>query len=279
MSEEKIELNQIHTACKNCVFADYTADGIKQSGCKIGKLKDYKNAGIEVLNVYDEEKDFSVINGRVCLFYRNTEVMEQYPKDIWEEIVKLQTKVPYHAIVFVEPDSSFKEVKETCKKLKDQDISPNLVTLVNKQYYNYTLDQQKYIQPSKLLSLLSNCEFHQYSLKNIYDDNLDDRAIIDLVFDSVKDKPYPFYTVFRCGFDVPKSFSKDLNDAILIKMLQLGFVKPYDDINGMIVNRTAHKKHSGNSFGINLEEKIIKFEDNGNKFIFNIGDVCSQLKK
>lgn len=279
MSEENKILSQIHTSCKNCVFANYTADGLTQSGCKLGKIQDYKKAGIDILDVYDDELQFSVINGRVCLFYRNTDVMEQYPKDTWQDIVKLQTKVPYHAMVFIEPNTTFKEVKKICKNLKNQEISPNLVTLINKQYSLYTEDSEKYIKPSKLLSLLSNSEFHQYSLKNIYDNDLDDRSLIDLVFDSTKEKPYPFYVVFRCGFDIPESFSKDFNDSVLIKMMQLGFVKPYDDINGMIVNRTAHKKHSGNSFNINLEEKIIKFEDNGEKFIFNIGDICNHLKK
>ena len=122
MNEENKMLSQIHTSCKNCVFANYTADGLVQSGCKLGKIQDYKKAGIDILDVYDDELQFSVINGRVCLFYRNEEVMEQYPKDIWKDIVKLQTKVPYHAMVLIEPDTTFKEVKKTCKNLKNQEI-------------------------------------------------------------------------------------------------------------------------------------------------------------
>ncbi len=277
MSEEH-EVSQIHTICRNCVFAKY--DKNTQTGCRLNKLEDYKDAGIRLVEVTDaEDKEFILIDGRFCMFYRNEDTMANYPKDNWEEIVKLQTKVPYHVILIVNEDSEFKDIKESCLALKDQKSSPNLVTIVNKQYAKYVEDPKNNITPSTLLELLKNTEFHQYSLKNIYDQSMDDRGLIDLVFDSSKNQPYPFYVVFESGFKIPESFSEDLNNAILINMMQLGFVKPFDEINGLIANRTAHKKHGGNSFGRNLEDKILEFEDDGEKFIFEIGDICPPLKK
>ena len=61
--------------------------------------------------------------------------------------------------------------------------------------------------------------------------------------------------------------------------MQLGYVKPVDEINGMIVNKTAHKKHGGNAFGISLLDKFLKYEENAEKFIYEIGDICPSLKK
>lgn len=276
MSEEDIKVSQVHTACKNCVFAVY--EGSTQTNCKLDKIDDYKDAGISVIDVQDGDKEFCVIDGRFCMFYRNEEVMQKYPQDSWEAMVNLQTKVPYHAIIFIGEDSTFKEVKAACNKLKRQDIKPNMVTFVNKQYPKYTKDPENSLKPSVLLQLLSDSGFHKYNLKNVYNDDMDDRSLIDLVFDSSKDEPYPFYTVFESSFNIPKSFSKDLNDAILIKMMQIGFAKPVDGINGMIVNRVAHKKHAGNSFYVNLEDKIEKFEDNGTKFIYEATEICPNLK-
>ena len=100
-----------------------------------------------------------------------------------------------------------------------------------------------------------------------------------MTFDSNKDKPYPFYITFKVGQEISKNFSKEFNDSILIKMMQLGFVKPIDDLHGMIVNKIAHKKHAGNSFGIPLEDKILKYEQDGEKFIFEVKDVCPSLIK
>jgi len=277
MSEEDIKISQVHTACKNCVFAEY--DQSTQVGCKLDKIKDYEGAGIPVVEVQDGDKNFNIIDGRFCMFYRNEEVMQKYSQDSWEEMVKLQTKVPYHAIIFIGEDSSFKEIKAVCNKLKKQYVKPNMVTFVNKQYPKYTRDPENNVKPSVMLELLVDSGFHKYNLKNVYDEKMDDRSLIDLVFDGSKDEPYPFYVVFESGFNIPKSFSKDLNDAILIKMMQIGFAKPVDDINGMIVNRVAHKKHAGNSFLVNLEDKIEKFEDNGTKFIYEATEICPNLKE
>jgi|GEM_PF-3093352 len=271
------EISTIHTSCKTCVFAKWEKS--TQVGCKLGKLKDYEDAGIEIVSVRDEDKEFDIIDGRFCMFFRNERLMEGLPKDTWEKIVKLQTKVPYHAMIIVDKDTEFKNIKRSLIKLKSQKISPNLVTIINKSYTSYVNDPENYIAPSKFLELLGNAEFHQYSLKNIYDDELDDRALVDLVFDGVKDKPLPFYVVFNAEFDIPEEFSDELNNSVLIKMMQLGFVKPVDDINGMIVNKTTHKKHGGNAFGVALEDKILKYEENGEKFIYEIGDVCPSMKK
>lgn len=55
----------IHTSCKNCVFAKY--DGITQTDCLIGMLTKLKECnGAEILEVYDEDKEFYVINNKKC---------------------------------------------------------------------------------------------------------------------------------------------------------------------------------------------------------------------
>lgn len=276
----ELEISYTHTTCRKCVFSQYDEAGKTQTGCSLGKLDDYRNAGIEVLDVYDDEEvEFNLINGRLCLFYRNEEVMSQFPRNTWEDIVRLQTKIPYHAIIFVEKDTSFADINMTIKSLKAQEIQPNIVTLINKQFLPYSGDQEHNIKPSVLLEILSDNKFLQYSLKNVYNDELTDRDLIDLVFDSNKDKPHPFYIVFRGGFEIPTKFSNEFNDSMLVRMLQPGFVKPVGDLNGMIINKTTHKKYGGNSFGIHLEEKMIELEENTERFIYEVEDICPSMKR
>ena len=229
-----------------------------------------------VIEVFDEaEKQFKLINGRFCMFYRNEETMKGLASSTWEKVVKLQTKVPYHAIVFFEEGQDYKELKRTLLSLDSQEVSPNLVTVFNMSFAKYSEEKGEgnAIAPSKLLELLQSFNFYQYSLKNVYDQNLDKRDLIDLAFDNNKEKPYPFYVTFDSNFIVPKNFSKELNDAILIDMKQLGFVKPAEGINGMLVNKTTHKKHGGNSFQVNLEDKVLEFEEDGKKFIYESSEV------
>ena len=211
------------------------------------------------------------------MFYRNEQLMEPYPKDTWEDIVKLQTKVPYHAIVIVGENTTLKEVKRSLSDLKKQEVSPNFVTIVNKQYPKW-VEKKEGIAPSVLLEALQHQEFHKFSMKNIYDLEMDDRSLVDLVFDNSKSTPIPFFVVFEAEFQVPETFSSEFNNSILINMKQIGVAKPKDHINGFLFNKTSHKKHSGNAFGINLEDKIAKYEEGGEKFIFEIGDLCPSMK-
>lgn len=52
------------TSCKECVFAIY--DGNTQTGCKDDRISKFKE---DVIEAYDEEKEFYVIN-RTCTLYR-----------------------------------------------------------------------------------------------------------------------------------------------------------------------------------------------------------------
>jgi len=277
----QIEVSQVHTVCRDCVFARYDGEEPnQQSGCSLNKIQDYKKAGVPVIEVFDEnEKRFKLINGRFCMFYRNEETMKGLASSTWEEVVRLQTKVPYHAIVFFEEGQDYKQLKRTLLSLEDQEVPPNLVTVFNMNFAKFSEEKGKgkTVAPSKILDLIQSFKFHQYSLKNVYDTLLDKRDLTDLAFDNNKEKPYPFYVTFNSGFIVPQNFSKELNDAILIDMKQLGFVKPIDEINGMIVNKTTHKKHGGNSFQRNLEEKILEFEEDGQKFIYESSEVVPCL--
>lgn len=281
---QKLGFSQVHTPCVDCVFCkNEIQDGKKaQTGCKLNKLKQYENAGVDIETCYDEnENEFKVINGRFCMFYRNKELMKQYPPDSWEEIVAAQTKVPYQLMIFIEPEMTMRQVKNSINSIKAQKSQPSIVTFVNYSYNNYAndMDNPQRIKPAELLELLQASEFHLFSLKNMYEDTPDYRTAIDFVMDSTNKYPYPFYACFQAGFDIPKSFSEDLNNAVFIKMLQIGFAKPIDEINGMIVNKTAHKKHGGNSFLINLEDKLEKYEDNFEKFMYEAVDICPSLKQ
>lgn len=69
MPEKKQIIAPIHTACKQCVFADY--DQQTQTGCHLDYLSKFKDKNLEILEVYDETKEFYVINEKRCIGYKN----------------------------------------------------------------------------------------------------------------------------------------------------------------------------------------------------------------
>lgn len=70
------QIKAIHTACKNCVFAIY--DNNTQNGCHLDYINKYRSVGSEILEVYDEFKEFYVINDKKCLGYRENNWFNQF---------------------------------------------------------------------------------------------------------------------------------------------------------------------------------------------------------
>lgn len=61
-------IKPIHTSCKNCVFSVY--DNITQNDCELKYLDIYKKNNVEILEAYDNDKEFYVINDKKCIGYR-----------------------------------------------------------------------------------------------------------------------------------------------------------------------------------------------------------------
>lgn len=62
------KINPIHTCCKRCVFAEY--ESITQVSCAIKYLEKYKDMGTEILEAYDNDAEFYILNNKKCIGYR-----------------------------------------------------------------------------------------------------------------------------------------------------------------------------------------------------------------
>ena len=69
-------INPIHSPCKNCVFAIY--ENNTQTGCSLNYLDKYKNKNVSILEAYDDDKEFYIINGKKCLGYRENKWFDQF---------------------------------------------------------------------------------------------------------------------------------------------------------------------------------------------------------
>lgn len=70
------QINTIHTPCKDCVFAKY--ENNTQIGCELEYISKYKNKNIEILEAYDKDKEFFIINGKKCIGYREIKWFNQF---------------------------------------------------------------------------------------------------------------------------------------------------------------------------------------------------------
>lgn len=261
-------IEQIHTSCRDCIFS--VKDKQTQTSCEFGRIDLYKESGAEVIEAYDEfNNEFYVINNKYCLYKRTKDWADHYTTSEIKSIVESQVKPRYHAVVFHDKEGTLEGLKTTLDSLKSQYNSPSIVTVAKTNDID-TLDMMSF--------MTAYDGVFDWSVQQFLDDEQTIRERIDFVMDRTKKKKFTFYAVFDAPYAVPEGFSEELQDTLLNKMKPFAVAKQDDSFNGMIVSHVLHIKHAGNCFGIHLEDKIKEFEENGEKYICDIEEICPCLK-
>lgn len=236
-------MQSFQTTCKDCIFAIY--DNKTQTGCKMGRLDAYKKVDVEIIEAYDEDKEFYVINNRLCNYCRNSEWGSKVDKHLWTTIVKLQAKLTYFTIIFA--NDSLYDIENTINSLIKQDIAPKAIAVIK---------YPSSIKASKITSLLNKTGI-KWRLENIVDNELTKNKAVDIAVNNFKSLPY--YAVFNAGFEVPTNMFSDIDNAINVDMLTFGMLTPNSQENGKFVPTGIHRALQGN-FETTLEEKLIESE-------------------
>lgn len=122
----------IHTACKKCVFADYKNNS--QIGCSIGYLEKYRDINATILEVYDEEKEFYVINDKKCLCYREDSWFKQYNMQnstIEEKITKVKETNHLHYLLIINLyDFSDNDLTKIIQEIAALSVKPQKIIFV-----------------------------------------------------------------------------------------------------------------------------------------------------
>lgn len=97
-------INPVHTSCKNCVFSIF--DNNTQSGCFADYLNRYRNKNEEIIEVFDDEKEFFVINNKKCLGYRENSWFDQFNMEscsISDKLNKLrdENSIQYLLVIYL----------------------------------------------------------------------------------------------------------------------------------------------------------------------------------
>lgn len=126
------EISKIHTSCKNCVFAQY--DNITQTGCFLNYIDKFKLKNIDILEAYDEEKAFYIINNKHCIGYTKKEALVKYGLDqapieqIITEYQKLN-KLNYIAIIDAK-NIDFDQISTIINNLANIEVKPQKIVII-----------------------------------------------------------------------------------------------------------------------------------------------------
>lgn len=135
------EIKPIHTSCKNCVFSLY--DNITQIDCAIKYLDIYRTNEVEILEAYDNDKEFYVINNKKCIGYREPkwfDTLGMSDSSMDEKITKFfeSNYINYFAILdTIEMDQD--QLDESIKALSQLSLSPQKLIIIRYAYKNNNL--------------------------------------------------------------------------------------------------------------------------------------------
>jgi len=128
-------INPIHTTCKNCVFAKY--EDITQIDCHLDYISLYKTKNIEILEAYDDDKEFYIINNKKCIGYRENSWFEKKQLNhlsIEEKINKYKESNYLHYLLVIDLKKiTDNDVKELTTILHNLTIKPSKIIFIRYQ--------------------------------------------------------------------------------------------------------------------------------------------------
>lgn len=128
-------ISSIHTPCKDCVFAAY--DGLTQTNCHLDYLSKYKDKNCEILEVYDDEKEFYVINDKKCLGYRDNRWIKKCELEhatLDDKIKKFQETNKIQYLMMIDLQNFDKEkLNKLNLQIKKCDILPEKIIFIRYQ--------------------------------------------------------------------------------------------------------------------------------------------------
>lgn len=131
-------INKVHTPCKQCICAKY--DKNTQIDCLLNYIELYKNNNIEILEAYDNEKEFYIINEKKCIGYRENTWFEKRNIDnlsIEEKVEYIKKGHFLHYMLIIDLKTiNIANLEDLLKQSASLNIKPQKIILVRYQNEN-----------------------------------------------------------------------------------------------------------------------------------------------
>jgi len=141
MTTEDKKIAALHTPCKNCIAAIY--ENKTQTGCYFDQLKNFDS----ILEVYDNEHEFYVVNNKKCMYYRENNWLEKRGIGIeqaQETIVKENT-IKYIAIINLDQIKNKNNLEKAVSELKKQKEKPCGIVVMMQKKVEYDISIKEVI--------------------------------------------------------------------------------------------------------------------------------------
>lgn len=198
-------INTIHTSCKNCVFAKYSDK--TQIDCYLNYIERYKEKNVTILETYDDEKEFFVINDRKCIGYKTQDWFDTIGlknSSIEDKINKINesNKLSYLLVIDLNQSSS-SDLSNIINDLNESKIKPVKIIFIK---HPNSLSFQDIDQS------LKNLKFNVVWTVQDMVDNFSHEQIIHIIVNTHKE--YNFLCCIKKYKDNISDFIETVNNLI-----------------------------------------------------------------
>lgn len=203
-----------NTSCKDCCFATY--DGITQIGCERNLLDKFRGVSANILECYDSDAEFFVIENRRCPSYRS-KAWRLAAGDSIETQLGFENQLAFHAMIFL--NNSIEEAKESILAMQDQTLTPTMLTIVRKKYNQ--------IHPKEITSFINECTFpFEWRLENM----LVEAKNENIIYNANRGRKIGFISSFQSGStnQIEKTYFETINTFIIDQLRTFAMVSDDD---------------------------------------------------
>lgn len=234
--QERVELHVLHTSCGPCVFAEYDATQT-QYGCALGRLDKYRAQGAEVVEAYDDEKEFFIVNGRSCPAFRDAKsewAAKVHPEN---RAAAVRGELTARTDVLI-PLLSGRDVERMAASLdsvRALALKPSSVVVLN---------NQSDVRVGAVVAQLTRvAEGLNWKVVDVAERDADGNRpglgrCVDLAAGKLGGH---FYTVLPAGSTLPPEFTRDLDRAVVDGMARFVVLTPNAAGVGLTVGLGFHK--------------------------------------
>lgn len=228
-------MTRIHTACKDCVFSKYDKD--TQIGCSLNKIEAFENIGVEIVPVYDDEKNFYVISDRRCQFYRNgdwllkNDVLNPKTAPV-SEIIQKEVQIGVTILLLVREGQTFDEIKISLSSIEKSTIKPeSIVILLQNTYFGQYPINHQWIKSNITIP---------YSVEYIVP-----KTSVEKCINIGARRSSIYYVVVECGKELKENYIENINTFINTNMFPLLMYENDLTYHQVFVNKAFHDYAGG----------------------------------
>lgn len=214
---------RVTTKCKDCIFAEFDDENF-QTGCSLGKIQQFAEKNVELLQTEEDGKTFYTISGKFCHYCRNKDWERIYEERVSKDFDRLKTiraemKFTYNAIII--SNDNIHDILKTYGNLLGQSIKPKHITVMK-----YEDDA---VKSTSLIKNFRKNAFNAWKIESLHvpREMADYPYDAQLIFNMHK---YPYTLVIEAGKTLPSNVFHKIDDQIANEMFMFGVLKNDDAV-------------------------------------------------